>query len=116
MLLRPCFASNLRVMMRRRWEIHMAAHDKEGEEPKEAISAHSWKTRKADVLDATMSYNEAYEMFETWCGPSRTALCLRCYACQCAEGCVATGVQSHEGRRLQCPAVRQGMGGDHLRH
>ena len=34
MLLRPCFASNLRVMMRRRWEIHMAAHDKEGEEPK----------------------------------------------------------------------------------
>ena len=116
MLLRPCFASNLRVMMRRRWEIHMAAHDKEGEEPKEAISAHSWKTRKADVLDATMSYNEAYQMFETWCGPPRAALCLRCCVCQCAEGCVATGVQPHEGRRLQCPAVRQGVGGDHLRH
>lgn len=82
MLLRPCFASNLRVMMRRRWEIHMAAHDKEGEEPKEAISAHSWKTRKADVLDATMSYNEAYEMFETWCGPSRalSAACDVAYA------------------------------------
>ena len=25
---------------------------------------HSWKTRTADVLDATMSYNEAYAMFE----------------------------------------------------
>ena len=60
----------------------MAAHDKEGEEPKEAISAHSWKTRKADVLDATMSYNEAYEMFETWCGPSRalSAACDVAYA------------------------------------
>jgi hypothetical protein len=32
---------------------------------KEAISAHSWKTRTADVLDSTMSYNEVYSMFET---------------------------------------------------
>ena len=31
---------------------------------KEAISAHSWKTRTADVLDSTMSYNEVYSMFE----------------------------------------------------
>ena len=72
----------------------MAAHDKEGEEPKEAISAHSWKTRKADVLDATMSYNEAYQMFETWCGPPRAALCLRCCVCQCAEALLRR-VSSH---------------------
>ena len=46
------------------WEIHAVSHQ-ENDEPKEAISAHSWKTRTADVLDATMSYNEVYSMFET---------------------------------------------------
>ena len=45
--------------------MHAVAHAEAEVAPKEAISAHSWKTRAADVLDSTMSYNEAYAMFET---------------------------------------------------